>query len=409
MIVGSGRLCRTGAVVFGLCVVVACGKKGPPLPPLRYVPAAPTDLHARRSANEVRLQFVLPKANVQGQGPLELDRLEIFAVTVGPDSGNPSNRELLVDTFLVGTIEAKPVPREGDPEPAADAPPDTRPGPGERATFVEALNEAKLAPQITIPQLPAIGRNRASGADADATTTAIAAALADALTREKPVTRRIYVVRGLTERGREGAPSQRVVLPIADLPAPPTSVEATFTERAITVSWLAPVPELGSAAPTFNVYLQGEPAPLNPAPVSTATFERQGITFGTEQCFVVRTAVVSGNATLESAPSEPRCVTPTDIFAPAAPSGLSAVGVAGAVNLIWEGSAAADLAGYIVLRGEAPGDTLRAITPAPITETTYRDTTAVPGVRYVYAVVAVDRATPPNTSAQSKRVEEAAR
>jgi hypothetical protein len=30
-------------------------------------------------------------------------------------------------------------------------------------------------------------------------------------------------------------------------------------------------------------------------------------------------------------------------------------------------------------------------------------------VRYVYAIVAVDRATPPNTSAQSNRVEETAR
>jgi fibronectin type 3 domain-containing protein len=49
------------------------------------------------------------------------------------------------------------------------------------------------------------------------------------------------------------------------------------------------------------------------------------------------------------------------------------------------------------------------VTAAPITETTYRDTTAVPGVRYVYAVVAVDNATPPNRSAPSNRVEESAR
>jgi len=32
-----------------------------------------------------------------------------------------------------------------------------------------------------------------------------------------------------------------------------------------------------------------------------------------------------------------------------------------------------------------------------------------PGVRYVYAVVAVDKASPPNRSAQSPRVEETAR
>jgi hypothetical protein len=33
----------------------------------------------------------------------------------------------------------------------------------------------------------------------------------------------------------------------------------------------------------------------------------------------------------------------------------------------------------------------------------------VPGVRYLYAVVAVDTATPPNMSATSERVEETAR
>ena len=35
--------------------------------------------------------------------------------------------------------------------------------------------------------------------------------------------------------------------------------------------------------------------------------------------------------------------------------------------------------------------------------------TVKPGVRYVYAIVAVDRAVPPNRSALSARVEETAR
>jgi hypothetical protein len=79
------------------------------------------------------------------------------------------------------------------------------------------------------------------------------------------------------------------------------------------------------------------------------------------------------------------------------------------VNLIWEANKESDLAGYLILRGEAPGDTLQAITTTAIRETTYRDGSVQPGVRYVYAVVAIDRATPPNTSPQSARVEETAR
>ena len=46
---------------------------------------------------------------------------------------------------------------------------------------------------------------------------------------------------------------------------------------------------------------------------------------------------------------------------------------------------------------------------SPVRDTTYRDTTAKPNVRYVYAIVAVDKATPRNTSPESNRVEESAR
>lgn len=79
------------------------------------------------------------------------------------------------------------------------------------------------------------------------------------------------------------------------------------------------------------------------------------------------------------------------------------------ISLIWDANTEPDLAGYIVLRGEAPGDTLQPLTPKPIRETTFRDTTVKPGVRYVYAIVAVDNATPPNRSVPSVRVEETAR
>ena len=102
-------------------------------------------------------------------------------------------------------------------------------------------------------------------------------------------------------------------------------------------------------------------------------------------------------------------MTPRDTFPPAAPKNLQAVGSAGVINLIWDANTDADLAGYLVLRGEAPGDTLQPLTPEPIKETRYQDRSIKPGVTYVYAIVAVDRATPPNRSALSNRVQETAR
>lgn len=112
---------------------------------------------------------------------------------------------------------------------------------------------------------------------------------------------------------------------------------------------------------------------------------------------------------VESVSSEPGCITPRDTFPPAAPKGLSIVAGPGSMNLSWDASKDADLGGYLVLRGEAPGDTLQPLMPTSITGTSFEDKTVTPGIRYVYAVVAVDKALPPNRSAQSTRVEETAR
>ena len=83
-----------------------------------------------------------------------------------------------------------------------------------------------------------------------------------------------------------------------------------------------------------------------------------------------------------------------------------AVGSVGAVSLIWQPSPDSDLAGYLVLRGESPGDTLQPLMTELLPETTYQDTTGTAGVVYVYAVVAVDAAVSPNVSEPSNRVTE---
>jgi fibronectin type 3 domain-containing protein len=109
-------------------------------------------------------------------------------------------------------------------------------------------------------------------------------------------------------------------------------------------------------------------------------------------------------------PASPKgCVTAKDTFPPAAPKNLEAIAAVGAINLIWDANTEADVAGYLVLRGEATGATLQALTATPVPGSTYNDTTVTAGARYVYAVVAVDKATPQNVSAQSNRVEETAR
>jgi hypothetical protein len=385
-------------VAVAVVACVACGKEGPPLPPLHLVPEPVSSIVTRRTGNEVRFTFVLPRKNVNGPGAVNLGRVEIYAATVAAGAVTPPNRELLTEKNLSGKIDVRQPPLEGE-EAKPEKPKDTRPGPGETVTFVEVLDEAKLTPTYTqmdpTPTLPAV-------ADIPSAT---APAKPVAATLKLP--RRIYVIRGASRSGRPGQPAARIELPLGDLPPAPTGLAATFTESAVTLAWLPPV--LEGTAVQYNVYQPDGAVPLNPAPLGAPAFGRQGVEFGKEECFIVRAVTMAGTVSIESAPSERACVTPADIFPPAAPRNLSGAPGSGFISLIWDANTEGDLAGYLVLRGEAPGDTLQPLTPAPIKETTFRDTTVKPGVRYVYAIVAVDTATPANASAQSNRVEETAR
>ena len=103
-----------GLTVVALCWVMnACGQKGPPLAPLHLVPAGVSEPVARRIGDMVRLRFALPNRNENGPGRLELDRVEIYAMTVAPD-GEPSAREVMSTEHLIGQIAVRPVLEEGE-------------------------------------------------------------------------------------------------------------------------------------------------------------------------------------------------------------------------------------------------------------------------------------------------------
>lgn len=392
------RCCIACPLVLALAGIAAggCGKKGPPLAPLHMVPASPADVSLVRRGSEARVQFTVPSTSPGGPGRIDLDRVEVYAVTAAHGDAVPSNAMLMTKKYLVGTIPVKPLPVEGEPArtPPPEAAPDTRPGPGDIATFTERLTAETLTPAVlpTLPPAPP------SATSATATAPPVP---------ETTYPQRVYVARGITRSGRGGPPSTRATLSLAPVPAPPAGLAVHYTETTVTVDWKPPASDEAGRTLTFNVYRKGVAKALNDAPLAEPKFERAGPEFDTEQCFSVRTVVAPGAVPVESDPSDEQCVTPRDTFPPAAPKGLAGVAVPGEIDLIWDANAEADLAGYVILRGEAPGGTLLPLTTAPTAETKFADKTVRPGVRYVYAVVAVDKAS--NLSAQSAHIEEAAR
>ena len=132
-------------------LTIACGQKGPPLAPLHLVPAAANEVSVRRVADRARLRFVLPSRNENGPGPLELDRVQIYAMTIPANSVEPSMQELMAKERLVGEIAVRPVLEEGEVAP----PDEKRPEPGSPVTFDEELTTQKLTPvEVQTPPPP---------------------------------------------------------------------------------------------------------------------------------------------------------------------------------------------------------------------------------------------------------------
>jgi pectin methylesterase-like acyl-CoA thioesterase/lysophospholipase L1-like esterase len=97
---------------------------------------------------------------------------------------------------------------------------------------------------------------------------------------------------------------------------------------------------------------------------------------------------------------DPTVAHPADVPAvPAAPTGLVGTGDDRAVHLAWDESAAASVVGWVVQRSAPDGSTTDL---ASVSSASWTDSTVVPGQRYAYRVLAVDRAG--HRSAQSAAV-----
>lgn len=444
---------RAGAVLLLIVVAAACGKKGPPLAPFQRVPAQVGAVAAQRIGDDVYLSFTVPETNVDGQKPADIAAVDVYAVTARHPPETKEQRDMAT---LIATVPVRPILPEGAV--AKDGTP-LPPPPGVDRGAVTVVQEA-LTPETGVAvELPA-----KKGAIVIAPLTNIERPV-QILVAPEPIelVRRYYFVVGVSPRGRLAVPSTPTSISLEPGSSAPGAPEVTYTESEMTITWQPPadarsatievappvatasqagnlspgnvtlpvpparplltVKALGfnSTATTYHLYEVPAatpanespsltvPAALTPQPLAVTTLPIKGVGFGTERCFFVRPVDTVFGAVVQGPASPITCVTPLDTFPPAAPTNLAAIASAGVINLIWDPNTEPDLAGYLVLRGEAPGDKLQALTPAPITVTNYRDTDVKAGVRYVYAVVAVDRTEPPNLSAQSNRAEETAR
>jgi hypothetical protein len=435
---------------------VACGKKGPPLAPLVPIPAPVEMIDANHLGNDVYVSLTIPAANVDQHIPADIARVEVYGYTgrVAP----PRARWVELSTLIATVPVAPPVlPEETPdtartPEPLPDAPIQ-----GSRITVRDTLTPEELVQGKEAPSRDpqsAIRDPRSAIRDAQSAVRDPQAAIRSARSVEQPL-KRFYTAVPFNSHGRPGPPGGVAEFPLVPTPDPPPSVIARYSERAIVLAWEPsggligflldralpdeppPFDEQEGTEPIaspdapgallYNVYREIPPDPLAPPGPSAASWREEpptaitavpipaltftdNVEFGRLRCYTVRAVRGVGPSARVGDASPPACFTPTDTFPPAPPQSVAAVASEGFISLIWAPNTELDLGGYVVLRGEVAGDTLRPLTMAPIAAASYRDEAVMPGVRYVYAVVAVDNRFPiPNMSLASEKVEETGR
>jgi hypothetical protein len=192
-------------------------------------------------------------------------------------------------------------------------------------------------------------------------------------------------------RGRTMGWSMFIILPV--IPALPTPENFTPSDApdAIHLEWRAMAPE-------FRIFRK-LPAEVNWMQIGTSTspsYTDGMIDYGKTYQYMIQSIQKLDGTYAESELSDVKIFTPTDKFAPAVPTGVSAVPGTRSIELVWNRNTEKDFASYRIYRdGKKIAD--------GVTAPSYSDRDVQPKVKYSYQVAAVDTAG--NESAKSPAAE----
>lgn len=355
--------------LFAALSTAGCGKQGPPLPPLRAVPATTQDLAVVQQGPRLLLSLGYPQVTPAGTALGGITTVEIYQVTRTASSDGKASP---LDARAFGSAAKLIQKVEG-----ADLASATE---GQRINVLLPLpaTEAKPAPEATAP--PVAPAPEGQTPPPAATAPAAPAPLAQ-----------YFAVRTI---GKEGDQSDFSNVAAVVPKTPPTAPErVTVTSRAdgVLVEW-SPVE---GASAGYNVYRRESTERAYSRPVHTAgaqerTWLDDTARFGKSYIYTV-TAIAGPDPKVESGIASDHEVIYQDRFPPAAPTELVALAEAGRVRLVWQASEAEDIGGYVVYRRQGEGGSFERITPEPVQSAEHVDTTVRSGQTYTYRVTAVDQ------------------
>jgi Fibronectin type III domain len=211
-----------------------------------------------------------------------------------------------------------------------------------------------------------------------------------------------FVVRGLTygfrHRALESLASNVASAELLDVSGPVENLRVRTTEKSLELAWSPPAQSLSgeplSSLSGYRVYRSesGKAGSFEMREATSSTsYSDSDFVFDHSYYYKVQAEFKGDHSTAESEESPAVEVTPHDIFPPPAPSGVTAIYSAGAVEIVWSPSTAPDLAGYNVVRREESGAEIR-MNKELVRTPVFRDTQVEAGRRYSYRVTAQDLA-----------------
>jgi hypothetical protein len=343
--VRSRRAYRSGflsaALSLALLAALACGKQGPPAPPLRAVPAPTHDLTVVQQGPRLLLSFSYPTVTPAGTALEGISAVEIWQVSrpASPEGkANPLDpRELNAAAKLQQKLEG--------------------------ADLTAATDGDRINVLLPLPEIPA-------GASPLA---------------------QYFAVRTFGKEGDRSDLSNVASLVPKAPPAAPERVGVTARADGVLVEWSG----VEGATAGYNIYRRSSRDRAHGKPLHTAGAQERSwldntARFGESYIYTV-TALSQQEPIVESAITSEHEVVYQDRFAPPPPSELVALAEPARVRLVWRASEADDLAGYIVYRREGDTGDFTRVTAQPLEAAEYIDTAVQSGRSYSYRVTAIDQ------------------
>ncbi len=390
---------RAAAAFLVLGALAACGKKGPPMPPLRQNPAAAQDLSIYQQGGEWVLQASYPKTTVAGMALPGLDAIEVWsmerpappAAAVAPPATTPPATTPPATAPPAPTSPATPTP---SPAPAPMVPPAT-------STSTPAPVAPAAVPAVAPP--PAAGPDpREFQAQARLARTLRGAELTAAVVGDRllvrlpapspatPAVATIFAIKTVATGGDASAFSNLVSATPAVAPEPPGGLTTTPRPNGIDVAW-APASPAPKAYRVFrrSAQARGYGDSIHQSPAGESSYLDTSARLGERYVYTVA-AVATETPLVLSALSAESEVDYQDRFPPPAPPGLVALPEGTQVRLRWNASQGEDTVAYVVFRQD-PGGEFHRVTAEPIADLEYVDSGLMAGNTYRYRVAAVDR------------------